>query len=241
MPNLLTNPNSVEFLVRRQRADGKIMHEFSQTADLRDWKSMPYFYAAADASRLFVMAMEDYVNTSGDVYFLRRHWESVKRAYAFTRAHDSDGDGIYENTEGTGWVESWPSGMPHQEIYLAALDQQSADAMSRLASMVKDAHSRRRRLRLRRRFASNSPASTTTPPPASTPSAAIPTASWTPTASIYPVVAWWTGRLELPHAGPMMTRWASPVITRARHGRYSPGGCPSPNTARGVRSPGTPT
>src|SRR5262252_6005277 len=128
----------LEFLIRRQRADGKIMHEFSQTADLVDWKTTPYFYAAADSTPLFVMSMEDYVNTSGDVAFLRANWEVVKRAYAFTRAHDSDRDGIYENTEGTGWVESWPPGMPHQEIYLAALDQQSADAMSRLAGLRGD-------------------------------------------------------------------------------------------------------
>ena len=113
--------DALEFLMRRQRDDGKIMHEFSQTADLVQWKSLPYFYAAADATPLFVMAMEDYVKTSGDMAFLRAHWDSVRRAYAFTRAHDSDGDGIYENTEGTGWVESWPPGMPHQEIYLAAL------------------------------------------------------------------------------------------------------------------------
>ena len=67
------------------------------------------------------------------------HWDAVRRAYAFTRAHDSDGDGIYENTEGTGWVEiAGRPEMPHQEIYLAALDQQSADAMSRLAALMND-------------------------------------------------------------------------------------------------------
>src|SRR5205814_3646321 len=127
-------------LIRRQRADGKIMHEYSQTADLAgtNWNQTPYFYAAADSTPLFVMAMEDYVNASGDSGFLRANWDAVKRAYGFTRAHDSDGDGIYENTEGTGWVESWPPGMPHQEIYLAALDQQSADAISRLASLMRE-------------------------------------------------------------------------------------------------------
>ena len=114
------------------------MHEFSQTADLVDWKSTPYFYASADSTPLFVMAMEDYLNISGDEGFLRQHWDAVKRAWAFTRAHDSDGDGIYENTEGTGWVESWPPGMPHQEIYLAALDQQSCDAFARLAARMGD-------------------------------------------------------------------------------------------------------
>jgi glycogen debranching enzyme len=203
----------LEFLVRRQRADGKIMHEFSQTADLLDWKSTPYFYAAADSTPLFVMAMEDYVNTSGDVNFLQRHWESVKRAYAFTRAHDSDGDGVYENTEGTGWVESWPPGMPHQEIYLAALDQQSADAMSRLASIVKDAalaaEARKTATQIRLTLTGEYYDSTARFYAFSR----HPDGKLDLTASLYPAVAWWTGRLELPYAGPMLTRWASPEFS----------------------------
>lgn len=204
---------ALEFLIRRQRADGKIMHEFSQTAGLVDWKSKPYFYASADSTPLFVMAMEDYVNTSGDVTFLRRHWDAAKRAYAFTRAHDSDGDGIYENTEGTGWVESWPPGMPHQEIYLAALDQQSADAISRLAAIMNDealsATARQKAEGIRARleseyyqtgerfyaFSRNSDGSVDH------------------TATIYPAVAWWTGRLALPHADAMLSRWASPEFS----------------------------
>jgi glycogen debranching enzyme len=201
--------DAIEFLIRRQRDDGKIMHEYSQTADLVDWKATSYFYAAADSTPLFVMAMEDYVNTSGDRAFLGKHWDAVKRAYAFTRTHDSDGDGIYENTEGTGRVESWPSGMPHQEIYLAALDQQSAGAMSRLAVLMNDdalaANARQRAEKIR---------------------AAIEREYYEPAhqfyafsrnangtldhaATIYPAVAWWTGRFALAHSGPMLTRWAS--------------------------------
>jgi glycogen debranching enzyme len=98
---------ALEFLIRRQRSDGKIMHQYSQTGGLVDWKTRPYFYAAADSTPLFVMAMEDYVNVSGDIDLLQANWDAVRRAWGFTRAHDSDGDGIYENTEGTGWVESW--------------------------------------------------------------------------------------------------------------------------------------
>jgi hypothetical protein len=200
---------ALEFLIRRQRADGKIMHEFSQAAPLVDWKSTPYFYASADSTPLFVMAMENYVNVSGDVAFLKRHWDAVQRAYAFTKAHDSDGDGIYENTEGTGWVESWPGGMPHQEIYLAALDQQSTDALSRLAVIMSDdtlsanAHRKADEIRTKleseyneagRRFYAFS---------------RNPDGSLDHTATIYPAVAWWSGRLGLSHADDMLSRWAS--------------------------------
>lgn len=204
---------ALEFLIRRQRADGKIMHEYSQTADLVDWKSTPYFYAAADSSPLFVMAMDDYVSVSGDLPFLRRHWEAVKRAYAFTRAHDSDGDGIYENTEGSGWVESWPQGMPHQEIYLAALDQQSADAMSRLAALLNDepvaAAARKKAIEIRAKLESTYYASAEKFYAFSRNA----DGSLDRTATIFPAVAWWSGRLALPHADAMLARWASPEFS----------------------------
>ena len=54
----------LEFLMRRQRDDGKIMHEYSQTAAYADWKALPYEYAAADATPLFLTAMLDYVRSS---------------------------------------------------------------------------------------------------------------------------------------------------------------------------------
>ena len=130
---------ALDFLMKRQRDDGKMPHEWSQTADLVDWKSFPYEYAAADATPLFIMAMEDYVDASGDVEYLRKNWSVVEKAWEFERTHDSDGDGIYDNSQGTGWVESWPPGMPHQEVYLAALDQQASGAMGRLSTMMGDA------------------------------------------------------------------------------------------------------
>jgi glycogen debranching enzyme len=126
----------LEFLMRRQREDGKIMHEYSQTAEDVDWKGMPYEYAAADATPLFLTAMEDYVRSSGDVAFLRSHRTEVMKAWQFETTHDSDGDGIYDNAQGTGWVESWPPGMPKQEIYLALLDEQASHAMAELGKLL---------------------------------------------------------------------------------------------------------
>ena len=129
---------ALEFLIKRQREDGKMMHEYSQTAASVDWKSYPYEYAAADATPLFLTAMLDYVQSSGDLEFLRKHRSAVEAAWRFETTHDSDGDGIYDNAQGTGWVESWPGGMPKQEIYLALLDQQASTAMSKLATLLDD-------------------------------------------------------------------------------------------------------
>jgi glycogen debranching enzyme len=127
----------LEFLIARQREDGKIMHEFAQTAadPSVDWKQFPYMYAAADATPLFLMAMRDYLRTSGDIAFVQKHREAVEKAWSFETAptSDTDHDGIYDNSQGTGWVESWPHDrMPHQEIYLALLDKQASEAFADL-------------------------------------------------------------------------------------------------------------
>jgi glycogen debranching enzyme len=90
-----------------------------------DWNSLPYPFASSDSTPLLIMAANDYFQISGDAAFLRAHWEALQKAWEFETSHDSDGDGIYENTKGSGWVESWLPTMPHQEIYLAALDQQA--------------------------------------------------------------------------------------------------------------------
>jgi hypothetical protein len=130
----------LEFLIHRQRADGKIMHEYSQTAAAIDWQSFPYMYAAADSTPLFLLAVDDYVRSSGDTAFLTANRDAIGKAWAFETdpAHDTDHDGIYDNSQGTGWVESWPGHMPHQEIYLALLDQQASGAMAEIEKLLGD-------------------------------------------------------------------------------------------------------
>jgi hypothetical protein len=201
--------DQLEFLVRRQSPEGKIIHEWSQSADLVDWKSLPYAFASADATPLFLMAGNDYVQISGDVGFTREHWDSFERAWNFESSHDSDGDGIYENTEGTGWVESWFPKMPHQEIYLAALDQQASSAFSNLAKvtghakLAEDARKRADHIaaQLEREyfqsdtkfyaFSRNADGTLDTSP------------------TIYPAVAAWDGTFNLSRTGDMLGRWAS--------------------------------
>src|SRR3984957_20495789 len=97
-------------------------------------------YAAADSTPLFLMAIADYVRASGDSAFLTEHRDAIEKAWAFETdpAHDTDGDGIYDNSQGTGWVESWPGHMPHQEIYLALLDQQASAAMAGIEKLLQN-------------------------------------------------------------------------------------------------------
>ncbi len=198
----------LQFLIARQRADGKMPHEFSQTAELVDWASTPYEYAAADSTPLFLMGMEDYVHASGDVAFLNEHWDAVAKAWEFERTHDTDGDGIYDNSQGTGWVESWIPKMPHQEIYLALLDQQASGAMSRLSALLKKTDLATQAAGREKAIAAKIPAEYTQQDD-------MDAFSYNAgegldhTATIYPTVAWWDGHASLPQSEAMFARWAS--------------------------------
>jgi glycogen debranching enzyme len=201
--------NELAFLIHRQSPEGKIMHEWAQTSDLVEWQSLPYEFASADATPLLIMAVNDYLAVSGDQAFVKANWDALLRAWNFERSHDSDGDGIYENTEGTGWVESWPPGMPHQEVYLAVLDQQASQAFARLARAAKhpelsqEAQDRAARIQQQIEkeyflsdasfyaFSRNADGSRDETP------------------TIYPSVASWDGTWKLPRAGSMLKRWAS--------------------------------
>lgn len=198
----------IEFLLRHQRADGKIMHEYSQTANQVDWQALPYEYASADATPLLLMASSDYLKVSGDTAFIRSNWDALARAWNFETAHVSD-DGIYNNSQGTGWVESWVPSMPHQEIYLAALDEQASLAFAELArsdgqdDLAAQATARASRIRaaIEKEYYRSS-----------TDFYAFsrnPDGSTDDTATVFPSVAWWDGTLLLEHPDAMMRRWAS--------------------------------
>jgi glycogen debranching enzyme len=198
----------VDFLLKRQSPEGKIPHEWAQTADLVDWKSLPYAYASADATPLLAMAMRDYLRISGDKSFIESNWDGLARAWHFEITHDADGDGIYDNSEGSAWVESWVPSMPKQEIYLALLDEQASLAFADLAHATnhtdleaqartradKIAHTIQREYYL-----------------ASTNDYAFSWNNNTPdtTSTIFPSVAWWDGDVHLPNSDPMLSRWAS--------------------------------
>ncbi len=199
----------IEFLLRRQSPDGKILHEWSQTANQVDWKSLPYAYRSADATPLLLMAMNDYLRIGGDKDFIVEHWENLARAWKFECSHDTDGDGVFSNSEGTAWVESWVPVMPRQEIYLAALDEQASLAFASLAratghdDLANGAELRARYLReqIEKQYLMAA--------------ADFYAFSWNgsgatdPTATIFPAVAWWDGDYALDHGQAMLSRWAS--------------------------------
>lgn len=204
-----TTKQEIEFLLSHQMANGKIIHEWSQTAGLVDWKSLPYEGASSDATPLLQMAMADYLNVSGDTAFIQANWKSLLRAWTFETTQYTGKDGIYDNGAGSGWVESWVPSMPHQEIYLASLDEQASIAFAHLAratghdGLAQQANARAVRIGKTIEkayylpnadfYAFSHNANGTTDG----------------TATIFPAVAWWDGDYQFAHPENMMRRWAA--------------------------------
>jgi glycogen debranching enzyme len=201
--------DELNFLFKRQSAEGKIIHEWAQTADLVDWKSLPYAYASADANPLLLMAANDYLKISGDKTFIQTNWEPLERTWKFETSHDSDGDGIYENTEGSGWVESWPPGMPHQEIYLAALDQQASTAMAELARATGHMEIAQQADLRAGKIGAAIEKEYLLPGGGFYAFSRNANGSVDPSPTIFPSVAGWDGTYQLQHAQPMFDRWAA--------------------------------
>ena len=125
---------ALDFIFKYQREDGKVEHEVSQSATLAPWfRDFPYAYASADATPLLILAMNDYVTGSGDVAFLKLHWDNVWRAYQFLKS-TYDPQGLPQNgTFGHGWVEGGPLLPVESEIYQSGLGTAALAALANLA------------------------------------------------------------------------------------------------------------
>jgi len=132
-----TSRAALDFISRFQRDDGKVPHEISQSASLVPWfKDFPYPWASADATPLFIIAVDDYAVQSGDAAFVREKWDNLFRAYQFMRS-TYDSNGLAQNFHvGHGWVEGGPLLPVKNEYYLAGLGVEALHALSNLARMA---------------------------------------------------------------------------------------------------------
>lgn len=133
-----TTRTALDFISKYQREDGKVPHEISQSASLVPWfKDYPYAYVSADATPLFIIAMNDYAVQSGDVAFARGKWDNVWRAYQSLRS-TYDAQGFAQNAGvGHGWVEGGPLLPVKNEYYQAGLGVEALRALSNLARLVR--------------------------------------------------------------------------------------------------------
>lgn len=128
---------ALQFLTQFQREDGRIPHEIAQTAYLVDWfKNYPYGFASADATPLYIIAVEDYVRSSGDIAFAGDHWTNVHKAYEFL--HSTYGaTGLPKNFGvGHGWVEGGPLLPVQSELYQSGVGAEAIRCLAELAKLT---------------------------------------------------------------------------------------------------------
>ncbi|HEX8879798.1 MAG TPA: hypothetical protein VF749_07205, partial [Candidatus Acidoferrum sp.] len=132
-----TARTALAFIGKFQRDDGKIPHEISQGAPFVDWfKGYPYPYASADATPLYIIAMNHYVVESGDTAFAKEKWDSLWKAYEFLRS-TYDEHGFAKNLGvGHGWVEGGPLLPVKTELYQTGLGIEALGALSNLAHLA---------------------------------------------------------------------------------------------------------
>jgi len=128
---------ALEFVSKYQRADGKIPHEIAQGANFVGWfKDFPYAYASADATPLYLIAMNDYVVESGDTAFAVEKWDSLWKAYEFLLS-TYDAQGFPQNSGfGHGWVEGGPLLPVKSELYQSGVGAEALRALSNLARLA---------------------------------------------------------------------------------------------------------
>ena len=132
---------ALRFLKARQRNDGKMMHEMTQSVGLIDWfGKYHYAYYHADTTPFYLYSLDQYWNRTGDRKFLDEFWESAKKAYAYCLT-TLDPDGLMDNTKaGLAAVEAGVlRGKVVKDIYLEGAWLAGLQGMEKLAVAEGDA------------------------------------------------------------------------------------------------------
>jgi glycogen debranching enzyme len=72
----------LEFILKFQdRKTGMMWHELSQSAGVLDWRQYPYMFVHVELSHDFIATMAEYYAVTGDLQFVKKHWNAVQAAY----------------------------------------------------------------------------------------------------------------------------------------------------------------
>jgi glycogen debranching enzyme len=127
---------ALRFFARYQRADGKITHEISQAAAQVDWfGAYPYAYYHGDTTPFWILAFGEHWRQTADTALVRELWPNLRKAYTWSRAADTDGDGLMENTlAGAGALEvgELQAGIL-SDVYLGGVWVAALDRFARMA------------------------------------------------------------------------------------------------------------
>lgn len=135
----LVRDGVLKFFAKYQRADGKITHEISQAASKIGWfTEYPYAFYHGDTSPFWILAFGEYWRQTADTALLRELWPNLTKAYDWSRATDTDGDGLMENpTAGAGALEVGDLQIGIlSDVYLSGVWVAALDRFSRMAEVM---------------------------------------------------------------------------------------------------------
>jgi glycogen debranching enzyme len=132
--------DALAFTEKWQRADGKMAHELTQAAAYVDWwKDYPYGYIHGDTSPFYIASVHEYYLRTNDTAFVRRSWNSLKRAYEWSISTDENGDGLMDNKKaGLGALEYGPLIDIQSDIYTSAVWLRALMGLERLTRDFRD-------------------------------------------------------------------------------------------------------
>jgi len=85
----------LEFILKFQdRKTGMMWHELSQSAGAMDWRQYPYMFVHVELSHDFIAMMAEYYAATGDLQFVRKHWDAVQAAYRYCETLLDAKDGL---------------------------------------------------------------------------------------------------------------------------------------------------
>ncbi|MEP7326353.1 MAG: galactose-1-epimerase [Gemmatimonadota bacterium] len=135
----LVRQGALRFFAGYQRADGKITHEISQSAGRIPWfTEYPYAYYHGDTTPFWILAFGEYWKQTADTTLLRELWPNLRKAYDWSRATDTDGDGLMENPKaGAGALEVGDLQIGIlSDVYLSGVWVSALDRFARMAEVM---------------------------------------------------------------------------------------------------------
>ena len=129
----------LRFFAKYQRADGKITHEISQSAAKIPWfTEYPYAFYHGDTTPFWILAFGEYWKQTADTALVRELWPNLRKAYDWSRATDTDGDGLMENpAAGAGALEVGDLQVGiRSDVYLSGVWVAALDRFARMAEAL---------------------------------------------------------------------------------------------------------
>ncbi|HEY2471029.1 MAG TPA: hypothetical protein VGI45_24755 [Terracidiphilus sp.] len=125
---------ALEFLLKYQdRQTGMMWHEMSQSAAYVHWTDYPYMFPHVDITFLFLEKLQTYAKITGDVDFVRTHWDAISKSYEYCLSLIDPGDGMPRVPRGKEGSDEQRH--PQEELTLAVAWMQASAAFADLARL----------------------------------------------------------------------------------------------------------